>query len=193
MLPVWTERNATEARAFSTKLQKHGRAGVRDTHGGGPGCGHSHDGAAARNVRYPREISAQCTEIRENALLGSERYKNTKNPSPGREICRSQTRPAKFVNSIQNIWVYLYAPRLGPAHCPGESCTVRGRKPAGAFARPPAARTLGGLLRMFCPHRGPAGEGVFAALRPWFGKLYLRPEQQVGEEAPHGAAEEALR
>ena len=72
---------------------------------------------------------------------------------PKSEICNPQIRPAKFVIRIQNFLVYLYAPRLGPAHCPAESCTVRARKPAGAYARPRAARTLGGLFRLFCPHR----------------------------------------
>ena len=106
-----------------------------------------------RGTRAAREKS-QCSvpKFRKVHPRGSGRYKRH---SPGREICRPQTRPAKSIIPIQIFLVYLYAPRLGPADCPAESRTVRARKPAGAYARPRAARTLGGLFRLFCPHRGP--------------------------------------
>ena len=155
---------------------------MRVTYAGGPGCGHSHGGAAARNARRAREISVQCPGIRENAPPGSAPVQNEweslvyrhlstvrvkicgvgspvqneweslprlKNPPPGSENCRPQTRPAKFIIFIQKFWVYGYTPRLGPADCHGESCTARGRKPARASARARAAQTLGGLLRLF--------------------------------------------
>ena len=125
VLPVWTERNGTGARAFATKPQKHGRAGVRDTHGGGPGCDHSHGGAAARNARCAWEISVQCPEIRENAPPGSVPVQNEwevqftsifinfPSPGEGKLQCANSTR------EIYNFHTKYFGVPLCPETWPG--------------------------------------------------------------------------